>query len=122
MLDLEPIKARLAPIGNRRWEARRWDNGHSAGVDICPEGAQRDVISGRGGRGWGIIATVAVDRPGSTYYGRSSEYAADLIAHAPVDLAALVAEVERLRANQFDEYAVCCRLAAITEAATWQAT
>jgi hypothetical protein len=74
MLNLEPIKARLAAATPGPWEIG----------EVC-EDASRRFVSGAGL----IIAT-----PRSW----EGHYDAELISHAPSDLAALVAEVERLQA------------------------
>jgi hypothetical protein len=72
MLNLEPIKARLAAATPGPWElGERWED------------ASRRIVSGAGL----IIAT-----PRSW----EGHYDAELISHAPSDLAALVAEVELL--------------------------
>jgi hypothetical protein len=75
MLDLESIKARLAAATPGPWEIG----------EVC-EDASRRFVSGAGL----IIAT-----PRSW----EGHYDAELISHAPGDLAALVAEVERLRSE-----------------------
>ena len=90
MLDLEPIKRRLAEATPGPWEA----------IGIGSEGF--DVVAGVGWNypekreklGWsGHITDV---RNGKSWDGiRANAY---LIASAPTDIAALVAEVERLRA------------------------
>ena len=80
MIDLEAIKARLSAATPGPW---RRDGNHRAKV--------------RGGDGDTLTRVVpeSSDEPWSP----TDEANADLIAHAPGDIAALVAEVERLRAD-----------------------
>lgn len=74
-LDLEPIKARLAAATPGPWES-----------DIYP-GSENWVYVG-GVRGPGPSLELGADSSGD----------AEFITNAPTDIAALVAEVERLRA------------------------
>jgi flavin-dependent dehydrogenase len=78
MIDLEAIKARLSAATPGPW---RRDGNHRAKV--------------RGGDGDTLTRVVpeSSDEPWSP----TDEANADLIAHAPGDIAALIAEVERLR-------------------------
>ena len=77
MLDLDPIKARLAAATPGPW---RWSRVES----------------------WGHVAKLHdihfLPNLASLSSTQQDQADADLIAHAPSDLAALVAEVERLRA------------------------
>lgn len=77
MLDLQPIKARLAAATPGPWTAS--PNVQPRGVAAVAE-----------------VNTVLVLSSGPLYGSPAQD--ADLIANAPTDLAALVAEVERLRA------------------------
>ena len=78
MLDLDPIKARLAAATPGRWIWSR--------VEV-----------------WGRVAKIhdihILPNLASLSSTQQDEADADLIAHAPADLAALVDEVERLRAE-----------------------
>lgn len=77
-LDLDALKARLAAATQGPW---RRDGNHRAKV----RGADGDTLA--------RVVPESSDEPWSA----TDEANADLIAHAPGDLAALVAEVERLR-------------------------
>ena len=82
-MNLEPIKARLAAATEGPWF-----------VEGMPETAECRVLAIDGepepdNNYWGCIPVTS---------GGSVPADADLIAHAPTDLARLVAEVERLRA------------------------
>ena len=81
-LDLEPIKERLAAATPGPWKAKEdsWD-GYSVVIDDSGPGVS--IIAEQIGQG--------------EDEGRGD---AEMIAHAPSDLAALVAEVERLRAER----------------------
>lgn len=84
MLDIEPIKARLAAATPGPWSPRHAGHGSH-------------VTTGRYDVAW-CGTTFGVDRNGT--YGREGAGCvadAELIANAPTDLAALIAEVERLR-------------------------
>jgi hypothetical protein len=75
MLDLEPIKARLAASGSLR-QGYAWTGG------------RHGIVFGRAHEKAAETIARGIEFRGDT----------DLIAAAPSDLAALVAEVERLRA------------------------
>lgn len=79
MLDLQPIRARLAAATSGPWRAIPW-------YDLPQEVAPIAEVS---------MVGVFSDCPVSG----SPAQDADLIANAPTDLAALVTEVERLRAE-----------------------
>jgi len=80
MIDLEPIKARLANVATPPpWKAYGPDA--LGRTFVNREGATLDH------------AAIIADTGGGNRAARD----ADLIAHAPTDLAALIAEVERLR-------------------------
>lgn len=96
MVDTEPIKARIAAAWPTRepWQRQWFDEspggaGWAVGLPVPPHGRIT---------GWAAVALVFADSPGrGTYYGRGREALADLIAQAPADLAALLAEVDTLR-------------------------
>jgi hypothetical protein len=78
-LDLEPIKARLSAATPGPWKR------YYAGIDL--DGEEMWYVGHNGG-------TVTIDGvAGDIPYTPDAEF----IAHAPSDIAALVAEVERLR-------------------------
>jgi hypothetical protein len=80
VLDLDPIKARLAAATPERWH---WNPIVTMRTD------EGDVY---------LIVAYAGDQPDPTYIGNVDRPDdAALVANAPADLAALVAEVERLR-------------------------
>lgn len=81
MLDLQPIKDRLAAATPDHW---RWDL-TITGLDA------------NGDEEW-LIISQDEHAPDAALVGTArTKEDADLITHAPADLAALVAEVERLR-------------------------
>lgn len=106
MLDIEPIKGQLQAAwpayGHREpWEARWYDAhmGSGGAYAICYASASRPP--GGGARGYAHFATVYGDNPRGgcgRNWGAAGEARARLIASAPTTIAALVAEVERLRA------------------------
>lgn len=79
MLDLQPIKDRLAAATPGPWEREFTE--HIA-EDMSLDASYTSFIIGKG------VSVGEMDMPADC----------ELVAHAPTDLAALVAEVERLRA------------------------
>lgn len=88
-LDLEPIKARLAAATPGPWEP----NIYSERPPIVVAMTSHLPMVGRNG-----FREVICEHQ-SIHYDSQVEANARLIANAPTDLAALVAEVERLRAE-----------------------
>lgn len=86
MLDLEPIKERLAAATPGPWFHRQVGGKFDWIADHRDHGQHRKIIVGK-----------------DALYGGTPDYA--FIAHAPNDIALLMAEVERLRSdvqNAFD--------------------
>jgi hypothetical protein len=103
--DLDAIKARLAHVTPGRWEASRTADTEETSLEwlkaclIAPEAPAKNMLN----------VIWATDQPGViipavTGDGPTSSQNAEFIAHAPEDIAALVAEVEDLRANPRDEH------------------
>lgn len=94
-LDLEPIKARLeaATPGNWSWEDWDSDRGHETDEQ---RHLVNDILGDRGIVGDLPAVILVADDPWIWW---DNPEDAKLIAHAPTDLAALIAEVERLRGD-----------------------
>lgn len=91
MIDIEAIKKRLAAATPGPWA----ECGQARGGCICGH-----VFAVRGGDGPCVATTDTVNDDGMPYPDDDQRKAnAALIAHAPRDLADLLAEVERLRAG-----------------------
>ena len=85
-MNLEPIKARLAAATEGPWRVVKWGQ--------APDETKRHEIH------WGRLNPPFPNQPMVARIGNGWHVPADaeLIAHAPTDLAELVAEVERLQA------------------------
>lgn len=97
MLDLEPIKARLAASSEGPW---RWVRAYEhRGVHWCLE---NDKSAALGSTINHNLVTLSTDEYEYDDEGRPTSLSEtpdfQLIEHAPADLAALILEVERLRA------------------------
>lgn len=109
MLDLEPIKARLAAATPGPWHSCA-DDGCKCPTVLCDNYPIAEVVKGQ----WGdeypsvrLVGNTSLDMKAEAYmeritYGEVPESEAlanrAFIREAPTDIAALIAEVERLRA------------------------
>lgn len=100
MLDLEPIKARLAAAVPGPWRAH--DHREMARLNEDPAEWIGYAWVGYGGdedgRFQGVVADLDSRKDASKEWRERRQHDAAFIAAAPTDIAALVAEVERLRA------------------------
>lgn len=97
MLDLQPIKARLAAATPGPWTA---DLNASGMATVAVESSKPSLLASLAGVAQ--VNTIMVVSSGPLYGSPAQD--ADLIANAPTDLAALVAEVERLRGAIKEHY------------------